>query len=94
MARLTVQRVSFNKIVRQLTRREELDEIKEELAQTKVTLNPKKDSILWDPTTTLTKGMAEILEREITFQRNKEGCAYKLMEENIIRLRKYAEGNE
>jgi len=60
MARVTIQRAPYGKILRQLGRREELIEVKKELGKTKVTLNPKSDAILWDPVPELCKSLAEI----------------------------------
>jgi len=88
--RITVQRLPYRKIVSQLGKREELSSVKAKLQQTKVTLSPKLDSILWDPSPDLCKSFAEILEREQTFARQKDSANYKLIEANIARLRKHS----
>jgi len=90
--RVTIQRAAFRKITTQLGRREELESVKEALNKTKVTLNPKTDAILWDPTPSLCKALAEILTREQTFSRKPDSAGFKLIEDNIDRLRKH--GNE
>ena len=89
--RVTIQRAPYGKILTQLNRREELVEVKKELNKTKITLNPKSDAILWDPSPKLCKSLAEILIREQTFSRKPESAPYALAEENIARLQKHAE---
>jgi len=88
--RLTVQRAAFRKISTQVARREELAPVKVKLSETKITLSPKNDAILWNPTPSLCKALADILTREQTFARKPESDSYKLIEENIDRLRKHS----
>ena len=91
--RITVQRACFNKIGTQLRRNRngDMGPVIRALDNTKQTLTPKKDTILWEPSKPLCKALADILTKEQTFSRKPESAAYALAETNIARLYKYAE---
>jgi hypothetical protein len=87
MARITIKRSVFNKLMTQLNKDKNAD-CKAALAKVHKTQNPKMDTILWDPEPEALKLMIEVLENELSFIRKKESTSFKEMTDTIETLRR------
>lgn len=84
--RITIPKTVYAKLQTQLAK-DKNAVCKKLLADTKVTITPKGDALLWDPSGETTAAIANVLENEQGFMRKKEAVTYTSMTDTIKRLR-------
>jgi len=95
MARITMQRSCYNKMITQINRHKDKHaNLRKMLIDCKITQNPAFDSIFWSPSAALARTIANLLENEQQFARDPTKPGFAIAEENIARFNKYAESLE
>ena len=85
MPRITITRAVMGKLTTQL-RKPENSATMILLRAAKKTENPAHDTIMWDPSAPLLRGLINQCNRELSFTRKQESMGYKQLQENVARL--------
>jgi len=95
MARITMQRSCYNKMITQVNRhKEKHSALRKMLKGCKMTQNPAMDTIFWAPSKALAMSIVNLLTNEQQFARDPTRPSFSIAEQNIARFTKYAEEQE